>query len=116
MLKLHNEQITFHEGQGKPVSELFENIQLFPFQKKSNFLCVHAQSLSHVQLSATPWITAHQAPLSMGFSRQEYWNGLPFPPPGDLPDPEIELISPALEGAVFAIEPPGAPFFFFFEE
>ena len=48
----------------------------------------------------------------MGFSGQEYRNGLPFPPPGDLPDPEIELISPALEAAVFAIEPPGVPFFF----
>ena len=52
---------------------------------------------------------AHQAPLSMGFSRQGYWSGLPFPPPGDLPDPWIELMSPALVGAVFTIEPPGVP-------
>ena len=44
----------------------------------------------------TPWTVAHQAPLSMGFSRQEYWSGLPFPPPGDLPDPGIKLLSPAL--------------------
>ena len=46
--------------------------------------------LSHVQLFATSWTVAHQAPSSMGFSRQEYWNGLPFPSPGDLPDPGIE--------------------------
>ena len=45
--------------------------------------------------SATPWIVAYEAPLSMKFSRQEYWNGLPFPPPGGFPDPGIELASPA---------------------
>ena len=49
-------------------------------------------SLSHVQLFATPWTVAYQAPLSMGFSRQGYWSGLPFPSPGDLPNPEIELL------------------------
>ena len=54
-------------------------------------------SFSHVQLFATPWTTAYQAPLSMGFSRQEYWNGLPFPSPGDLPNPGIEPRSPALQ-------------------
>ena len=47
--------------------------------------------------SATPWTVAHQAPLSMGFSWQEYWSGLPFPPPGDLPGPGIEPATPALE-------------------
>ena len=55
---------------------------------------------------ATPWIIAHQVPLSMGFSRQECWSGLSFPPPGDLPDPEIEpasLASPALEGRFFTV-------------
>ena len=52
--------------------------------------------LSRVRLHATPWTVAHQAPLSMGFSRQEYWGGLPCPPPGDLPDPGIEPGSPAL--------------------
>ena len=51
---------------------------------------------SRVQLFATPWTVAYQAPLSMGFSRQEYWNGLPFPSPGDVPNPGIELGSPAL--------------------
>ena len=48
-------------------------------------------SLSHVQLFVTPWTVAHHAPLSMGFSRQEYWSGLSFPSPGDLPDPGIKL-------------------------
>ena len=66
-------------------------------------------TLSGVQLFATPWTGARQAPLSMGFSRQEYWSGLPFPPPGDLPDPGFELASPALAGRFLAIEPPGKP-------
>ena len=60
--------------------------------------------LSHVQLFATPPTVARQAPLSMGFSQQEYWGGLPFPPPGDLLDPGIELMSltsPALAGGFF---------------
>ena len=52
---------------------------------------------SHVQLFVTPWSVARQAPLSMGFSRQEYWSGLPFPTPGDLHDPGIEPVSPALQ-------------------
>ena len=50
--------------------------------------------LSPVQLFVTPWTVARQRSLSMGFSRQEYWSGLPFPPPGDLPDPGIEPTSP----------------------
>ena len=65
-----------------------------------------------VWLSASPWTVAHQAPLSMGFSRQEYWSGLPFPPPGDLPHPGIKLASPevpALAGKFFTTEPPGNP-------
>ena len=52
------------------------------------------QSLSQVRLFETPWTAAHQAPLPMEFLRQEYWNGLPLPPPGDLPDPGIRLTSP----------------------
>ena len=55
----------------------------------------------------TPQTVAQQAPLSMGFSRQEYWSGLPFPPPGDLPDPRIKLMSSALVGRFFTTEPPG---------
>ena len=58
---------------------------------------------------ATPWTIACQAPLSMEFSRQESWSGLPFPPPGDLPDLGIELVSPALAGGFFTTEPPGKP-------
>ena len=57
--------------------------------------CVSAQLLSHVQLFATPLTVTHQAPLSIGFPRQESWNGLSFPPPGGFPDPEIEPGSPA---------------------
>ena len=68
------------------------------------------QLLSHVQLFATLRTAAHQAPLSMGFSRQEYWSGLPFPPPGDLPEPRTELKSPvssAMAGGFSTTEPPG---------
>ena len=65
------------------------------------------KSLSRVQLFATPWNVAYQAPLSMGFSRQEYWNGLPFPTPGDLPNPGIELWSPAFQADTLTSEPPG---------
>ena len=57
-----------------------------------------SRSLSHVQLFATPWTVACQVPLSMEFSRQEYWNGLPFPPPGDLPKPGNKPSSPVLAG------------------
>ena len=67
--------------------------------------CVCAQSLSCVQLSATPWTVTHQAPLFMEFSRQEYWNELPCPHPGDLPDPGFEPTSPALTGGFSTIMP-----------
>ena len=67
------------------------------------------KSLSHVQLFGTPWTVAHQAPLSMGFSRQEYWSGLPFPSPGDLPDPGIKPGSPALQADSLPSEPPEKP-------
>ena len=63
--------------------------------------------LSHVRLFAAPWIVACQAPLSMGFSRQEYWSGLPFSTPEDLLDPGIELVSPALPGRFFTTVQPG---------
>ena len=62
-------------------------------------------SLMHGCLFAIPWIVAHQAPLSMGFPRQEYWSGLPFPPPGDLPDLEIEPECSALQADSFTAEP-----------
>ena len=70
---------------------------------------VKVKSLSRVQLFATPWTVAYQAPPSMGFSRQEYWSGLPFPSPGDLPDPGIEPRSPALQADALPSEPPGEP-------
>ena len=57
---------------------------------------VKVKSLSHVRLFVTQWTVAHHVPLSMGFSRQEYWSGLPFPSPEDLPNPGIEPRSPAL--------------------
>ena len=65
------------------------------------------KSLSRVRLFATLWTVAYQAPPSMGFSRQEYWSGLPFPSPGDLPDPGIEPRSPTLEADALTSEPPG---------
>ena len=63
------------------------------------------KSLSCVQLFVTPWTVAYQAPPSRGFSRQEYWSGLPFPSPGNLPDPGIEPGSPALEADALTSEP-----------
>ena len=69
-------------------------------------LCMSTQSLSRVWLIVTSWTVAHQAPLSMGFSRQEYWSGLPFPPPGDLPNPGLDPVSPVLGGRFFTAEPP----------
>ena len=65
------------------------------------------KSLSRVLFFVTPWTVAYQAPLSVGFSRQEYWSGLPFPSPGDLPNPGIELGFPALEADTLPSEPPG---------
>ena len=67
------------------------------------------KSLSHVRLFATPWTVAHQAPPPMGFSRQEYWSGLTFPSPGDLPDPGIESRSPTLPADALTSEPPEKP-------
>ena len=65
------------------------------------------KSLSYVWLFATPWTVAYQAPQSMGFSRQEYWSGLPFPSPGDLPKPRIEPGSPTLQADALPSEPTG---------
>ena len=68
--------------------------------------CLDASVMSN---SATPWSVAHQTPLSTRFSRQEYWSGLPFPPPGDLSDPGIEPVSPALQVDPLPTELPGRP-------
>ena len=68
--------------------------------------------LSCALLFSTPWIAAHQAPLSVEFSRQDYWSGWPFPPSGNLPDPGIEPVSltpPTLAGRLFTTVPPGSP-------
>ena len=65
----------------------------------------NVKSLSRVWLFVTPWTVAYKAPLSMEFSRQEYWSGLPFPSPGDFPDLGIEPVSPALAGGFFTTEP-----------
>ena len=74
------------------------------------WLCPQASVLSHfrrVRLPVTPWTIAHQAPLCMGFSRPEYWSGLPWPPPRDLPSPGIKPASLALAGGFFTAASPG---------
>ena len=69
------------------------------------------KSLSLVWLFATPWTVAYQAPLPLEFSRREYWSGLPFPFPGDLPNPGIEPWSPGLQADALLSEPPGKPLY-----
>ena len=71
---------------------------------------MHAQSRSCVELFEKPWTVAHQAGLSMGFFRQEYWSGLPFPSPRNLPHPGTELVPPVLAGEFLNTEPPTKPF------
>ena len=83
------------------------NKQKFLHTQKKSEVC---QSLSCVQLLLAPQTIACQAPLSMRFSRQEYWRGLPFPSPGDIPDPGIKLRSPALQADSLPSEPPGKRF------
>ena len=73
------------------------------------YACVVCESLSHARLFATPWTAAHQAPLFMRFSRQGYWSGLPFPSPGDLPNPGIKLGSPTLQADSLPTELQGKP-------
>ena len=75
--------------------------KLFSILKQILCVCGYVCVLSHIQLFATPWTVACQAPLSMGFPGQEHWSGLPFPSPGDLPYPGVEPmspVSPALAG------------------
>ena len=71
---------------------------------------VKCSLLSHVRLLATPWTVAHQASLSMEFSRQEYWSGLPFPSPGDLPDPGMGPGSPTMQAVSLLSKTPGKPY------
>ena len=77
------------------------------------YICRRVSSLAVNRSFATSCTVAHQAPLSMGFSRQEYWSGLPFPSRGDLPDPGIESVSPALQADDLPTERPGKPQHFF---
>ena len=77
--------------------------------KEACFCHKKVKLLSRVQLFGTPWTVPYQAPLSMEFSRQEYWSGLPFPSPGDLPKPRIEPGSPALQADTLLSEPLGTP-------
>ena len=79
-----------------------------------SFYSVKSECVSHSVMSdflATPWTVAHQAPLSTELSRQDYWSGLPFLPPGDLPNPGTEPRSPALQTDSLLTEPPGDPFY-----
>ena len=82
----------------------------------SELLFSSVQSLSHVRLFVTPWTVARQAPLSMGFSRQEYWSELPFPSPGDLLNSGTEPRSPDLQADSVPSEPPRKPLKSFFLE
>ena len=75
----------------------------------TNLKWSEVKSLSRVRLFATPRTVAHPIPPSMGFSRQEYWNGLPFPSPGDLPNPGIKPESPTFQADALTSEPPGKP-------
>ena len=83
--------MTLYDPEALP-RNISESASSHPWGGYQVFMC--AQLLSHIQLFATLWTVAHQAPLSLEFSRQEYWNGLPCPPPGDLPNPGIKLESP----------------------
>ena len=75
----------------------------------NDFLVRVQVRLSCVQLFVTPWTVAHQAPLSMGLSQQEYWSGLPFTSPGDLPNPGMKPEYPAMQANSLPSEPPGKP-------
>ena len=85
------------------LSLLFGHLQNYLVESESE----NVSHSSHVQLFATPWTAARQTPLPMGFPRQEYWGGLPFPSPGDLPNPGIKPASPALQADSLPTELPG---------
>ena len=90
--------LPFRGAQGPP-SESTQGLLMEPWLSSGPAVCT--QLLSCVRLFANPWIVAHQTPLSKGFSGQEYWSGLPFPAPGDLPDTGMEPMRPALAGRFF---------------
>ena len=97
---------TSHEGSVWGSLQYF-SVEWLPHEQEQEVKWSKVKSLSRVQLSATPWAVAYQAPWSMGFSRQEYWSGLPFPSPGDLPNPGIEPGSPTLYADALPSELPG---------
>ena len=88
-------------------SEYFLRSLSFHYPPKFHLLLLFTCSV--MSDSVISWTVARQARLFMGFSRQEYGSGLPFPSPGDLPDPRVRRVSPALAGRFFAAEPPGSP-------
>ena len=89
-------------------SSVIPTVRVGQFGSEGVCLCAHSAVSNSFM---TPWTVAHQAPLSMEFSRQEYWSGLPFPSPGDLPNPGTEPASPVLAGRAFTSESPGKPQF-----
>ena len=92
-----------------PSKEYYSNIQYNIISYNTIFLVIQwseVKSLSCVRLFATPWTVAYQAPQSMEFSKQEYWSGLPFPSPGDLPNPGIKPRYPSLQADALLSEPP----------
>ena len=92
----------------EPALFLFEHCKICMYRHINMHMCLYAcQSLNHVQFFLTPRIMAHKTPLSMEFSKQEYCSGLPFPLLGDLPDPSIELGSPALQADSLPTKSPG---------
>ena len=91
------------------LSEFLQKVEIPSWKHTARCWPCHVRKLSHVQLFATLRTAARQDPLSMGFSRHEDWSGLPFPLPGDLPDPGIQPVSPALTGGFFTTEPHGKP-------
>ena len=93
------------EGLGEPLTPRQTPRKI----KQENITELKLKSLSRVRLFAIPWTVVYQDPQSMEFSRQEYWSGLPFPSPGDLPNPGIEPGSPALQADALQSEPPGKP-------
>ena len=101
-----------------PITEFIQIFSFVSLEKEAQiivfrhflYIVVVVQSLSCVQLFSTPWTVAHQAPLFMGFPRQEYWSGLPLSSPVSFPDSGIEPESSTLAGRFFTTEPPGKVF------
>ena len=99
----------FKEPDQKPYRKHPRNPPQLQFFLQSSGVIVVVQSLGSVRLFVTARNVAHQAPLSMGLSRQEYWSGVPFSSPGDLPHPGIKPRCPALQADSLLFEPPGKP-------